>query len=189
MHLLTFLSPSSSSSSSSSMALQPNLGFGLFNPPPPNISDSCISTRSSHPYSLHLSRLFWAFQMVFSILCILSKLSWIFFRPSSSSHDPPAAVFSIWYSWLAPFPYTNYKFRDITINRVTLRLKKLYVSVHNVFLKCMLYITKMSQHTEIFCNFPLTGNISCMIYRHTHNLCTIQVHIPKYKELSMTEYL
>ena len=31
---------------------------------------------------------------------------------SSSSHDPPNGVFSIWYSWLAVFPFISYKFHD-----------------------------------------------------------------------------
>ena len=102
------------------MTQQPNLGLGLFNPPSRNIpplptfSHSWVSTSSYHPCPLHLSTFQWAFQLVFSFLRILWKLSWVPFPLSSSPHDSSTGVFPIWYSWLVSFPYINYKFHDYT---------------------------------------------------------------------------
>jgi hypothetical protein len=40
--------------------------------------------------------------------------TWEPFHPSSPSHWPPTGIFSILYSWLAPFTCISYKFRDYT---------------------------------------------------------------------------
>ena len=58
--------------SSSSMAVQPNLGLGLFNPPPPAISILCtpspvpaLQYTLTLPCPLQLTVSFWAFQLLF----------------------------------------------------------------------------------------------------------------------------
>jgi len=56
----------------------------------------------------------WSFQLVFSLVFILAVLSWAPFPPPSPSQDPPTGVFSIWYSWLAPFSCTIYRFHYYT---------------------------------------------------------------------------
>ena len=79
-------------SSSSPMALQPNLGPGLFSSPPPNACVLCWSLPGlsfQHPLNLsvHCINFLWAFQLVFSLLYILWNLSWVPSRPSSSVYS------------------------------------------------------------------------------------------------------
>jgi len=47
------------------------------------------------------------------------------------------------------------------------------------------YITTEYQPAETFCNFCLTYNY----FTHKHTLCTIQVHMPRYKQLNMAQQL
>ena len=58
----------------------------LCRPPVPAFQHSC---------PLHLTISLWAYQLLLSLLCTLSSLSWSPFPPPSSSHDPTTGSSSI----------------------------------------------------------------------------------------------
>ena len=111
------LVPSPVAKSSSPLELlEPNLGLGLLNPLPPDISILCqpspipafhhplesLSTASNHlPLGLPTGLL----PSMYPSSAFLGTLS-------SSSRDPPNEVFSICYPCLTPFPCISYKFLD-----------------------------------------------------------------------------
>ena len=66
-------------------------------PAPQGLSILCrpLVPAFQHSCPLHLTISLWAFQLLLSLLCTVSSLSWSPFPPSSSSHDPTTGIFSI----------------------------------------------------------------------------------------------
>jgi len=63
--------------------------------PLPIFSGSCISTPPQPPCPLYLTISLWTFQVVFSLLYILSVLSLVPFHPPPSSHDPSTSLLNL----------------------------------------------------------------------------------------------
>ena len=65
-------------------------------PAPQALSNLCRPVHAfQHPCPLHLIISLWAFQLLLSLVCTLSSLSWSPFPPPFSSHDPPTGILCV----------------------------------------------------------------------------------------------